>query len=224
MKLVHKKIDHKIDIKENIVNLLIIENKKFFREIASEILGQIDGLEGGFLLFDDIMELEINKNIVAISDVLRIDINNKSNVLKLQKDIEGIAMGEEFYLDSMAIQSQITTFLENIAVANHISPIYGHKITVSDLVKLAKVEYESNNSELLESVINYITIIARYGGIKLIVLFNLHMYFDNQEIEEIYKCSFYEKIGLLLIESIDVDNMLREHENKLIIDNDLCEI
>lgn len=77
MKLVHSEYDIKIELKENNVNLLVIENRKLMTELVYELYNQCNGLDGRFVLSNDMKELKIDKEASIVLEPFTINCNER---------------------------------------------------------------------------------------------------------------------------------------------------
>ena len=88
MRIVHKDISNPIIINENKINILVLENKKFFIDKINELINQINGDYGDYFLFDlNDEELLISKNCEILTDLFSLDFDSKkikSAILKLE--------------------------------------------------------------------------------------------------------------------------------------------
>ncbi len=68
MKLVHPEFNYQIEFKENIVDLIVIEDKKVFREYIGELYSQCMDLNdsGRFVLSNEEKEIKLSKKVEII--------------------------------------------------------------------------------------------------------------------------------------------------------------
>ena len=81
-------------------------------------------------------------------------------------------------------------------------------------------EYYYDNP--FDNIICLFDLISNFKLYKIIVLVNLKLFFNDEEIVEIYKSALQRNIKLLVIEYSE-ENYLLEYENKLYIDNEFDE-
>lgn len=77
MKLVYPDYTYQMNFIEGKVNVVVIENTSEFRHLIEEILMQIDGNDGRFVLSDNKEILKIPNNIQCIIDPFSLELNNK---------------------------------------------------------------------------------------------------------------------------------------------------
>lgn len=219
MKLVHSEYDIKIELKENIVNLLVIENREIMSELVGEIYNQCNGSEGRFTLSENLKELKFEKEASMVLEPFTINCNEKKVITKLYKEIEELAL-ENLYVESMDLYSCIIKYSNelcqmvpyNLTTRTHFTPL--------DIIKLSNIKIEEDDSTLFEKIINYLGVMSSICRIKLVIFVNLKTFLNHEEIDELYKYANYNKIHLFLIESIyHKDNIC---EKTIVIDKDKC--
>ena len=82
MRLVNSKYNLKIEFEENKSTELVVENKECMIDIVQNLLSQVDGIEGDFVLAAE-KEMKMEKDVLFIIDPFSIDFNNKKIITKL---------------------------------------------------------------------------------------------------------------------------------------------
>ena len=223
MKLVHPLLDKQILFDENIINVFVIENRKFLAEFIQEINNQINGFEGRFVLSDLGKELKVDKNIELIIDYFNIDLNNKKILTTLYKLMQEIALEEKFYIETIEIKNAILKYIYDIEEKIEFGIVNDEEFDITSIFKAVSVKLEIDELNFLEKLAEYIKLLNKIGKIKIFILINLKSFVSDEELSEIYKYIRYNKLNVLLIENIESYNSF-EVERVHIIDNDLCEI
>ena len=68
MKIVNFNFEHKLEFKENVFTTLVIENQKCFREYINELIYQIEGNDGNFVLSDNNSEIKMSEKVTIVTD------------------------------------------------------------------------------------------------------------------------------------------------------------
>lgn len=223
MKLVHPLLEKQILFDENNINVFVIENRKFMAEFIQEMNTQINGSEGRFVLSDSDKEIKIDKGVELIIDYFNIDFNSKKIITKLYKNMQEIALDEEFYIETIGIKNKILEYLYNIEEKIEFEITNDEEIDITSVFKAINVKFEINELNFTEKIVEYIKLLNNLGAIKVFLLINLKSFVSENEISEIYKYFIYNKINVLLIETVE-PNKKNDVENVYIIDKDLCEI
>ena len=219
MKLVHSEYDIKIELKENNVNLLVIENRKLMTELVYELYNQCNGLDGRFVLSNDMKELKIDKEASIVLEPFTINCNDRKVISKLYQELEELAL-ENLYAESMELYSNILKYSNELCQMVPYNLKIRSDLTPTDIIKLSNVKIEEDGGSLLEKLVNYLGVMCNICRIKLVIFVNIKTFLNNDELEELYKYANYNKIQLLMIESIYNNDIMCE--KTIVIDKDMC--
>lgn len=225
MKLVHPEFNYKIEFKENIVNLIVIEDKKFFREYIGELYSQCTELNdsGRFVLSNEEKEIKLSKKAEIILDFYSLDINNKKIITKVYNKLKEISTEEDMYVETGKINSEIIRYVDKIVDISDYPLEFSIDIDVVDLLKITNVKFLKDYTNELDKICDYISLINEITGKDIFILVNFRDFFNLDELKEFYKFISYKKIFLIMIEN-RVNDVCNEFENLFILDEDLCEI
>lgn len=222
MMLSHSVFDTPIVFEENKINVLVIENCDFLmRSIQDLKLQSEEDTEGEFVLSDgDDVGF---KNTVVITDMFSLDINSKKNLTKLYAYLSEFSRNETYFGKTLSVLSEIQSFVAEISEASDYN-LSASETDVRDLFKICDLKFAvDSNTEILEKLCSYISVLRDFLKTKLFVLVNLRQFVSENNITEFYKYTAYNKINVLLIESSCPEVRL-DCEKYKIIDKDLCEI
>ena len=224
MKIIHPIFQEPIVLEDDKVCVIQIENKRCYRELLCEIFYQSNHtLEGRFLVTEETKSFDLGKDVHIITDILSIDSNQRKIISKLYQRLEATAEENDFYLETQEVLSKIQKFISLLTDNETVALNFKEEVSLQDLFKIADVKIESENIRLLEKLLDYLGIVQEFLKPKCIIVMGLKQFFEKEELEEIYKFAVYQEIQLVLIENVkDVENY--EREEKVIIDEDLCEI
>lgn len=224
MKIIHPIFQEPIVLEDDKVCVIQIENKRCYRELLCEIFYQSNHtLEGRFLVTEEAKSFDLGKDVHIITDILSIDSNQRKIISKLYQRLEATAEENDFYLETQEVLSKIQKFISLLTDNETVALNFKEEVSLQDLFKIADVKIESENIRLLEKLLDYLGIVQEFLKPKCIIVMGLKQFFEKEELEEIYKFAIYQEIQLVLIENVrDVENY--EREEKVIIDEDLCEI
>lgn len=214
-----KGFDFNINLEENI-NVLVIENKEFYREICNSLLNEKTIRDGKILISNDTELLIPDKYIFTFYDYYSWDIN-KYCISKIYKKINEYAQ-LEYDENTNIIKSKIENYIYDIIEPYQEFLEIEKEIDVLDILKSYGVRIKQFNQLCLDKIINYINIIYEIFGINIFFFINLKDNFTNEEILELYKYIMYNNIKIVLVQNIKTKALY--NENIFIIDEDLCEI
>lgn len=98
---------------------------------------------------------------------------------------------------------------------------YEPNLDIVGMLKLLNVRLSIDSSNQLSYLFYYLKLRKRLYSIDLFVIANLKAYFTETELNLFIRDALYEKINLIILENIETPIYL-DHEQKLILDKDLC--
>ncbi len=221
MKLVEREYGIEVDIKENIVSIIVLEDVKLRLPLINELFSQTFGKEGNWLLFENDKSFDLGKKVELILEPLTLTLNNKKVKTKLYQDIKTIAQ-DYCFSQGLEVHSQICNYLENMLDKLPYPIKYDEDWDVSEILKAYNVELVEEYDNIFEKLYNYIKLVNTVCGTEIFVMVNIKQYLTDDQITELYKMAAYGKIQLVLIE-FSINNK-RDCEELYILDNDDCVI
>lgn len=221
MKLVEREYGIEVDIKENIVAIIVLEDVKLRLPLINELFSQTSGKEGNWLLFENDKSFDLGKKVELILEPLTLTLNNKKVKTKLYQDIKTIAQ-DYCFSQGLEVHSQICNYLENMLDKLPYPVKYDEDWDVSEILKAYNVELVEEYDNIFEKLYNYIKLVNTVCGTDIFIMVNIKQYLTDEQITELYKMAAYGKIQLVLIEFST--NNKRDCEELYILDNDDCVI
>lgn len=221
MKFVEREYGIEVDIKENIVSIIVLEDVKLRLPLINELFSQTFGKEGNWLLFENDKSFDLGKKVELILEPLTLTLNNKKVKTKLYQDIKTIAQ-DYCFSQGLEVHSQICNYLENMLDKLPYPIKYDEDWDVSEILKAYNVELVEEYDNIFEKLYNYIKLVNTVCGTEIFVMVNIKQYLTDDQITELYKMAAYGKIQLVLIE-FSINNK-RDCEELYILDNDDCVI
>lgn len=219
MKLVEREYGIEVDIKENIVSIIVLEDVKLRLPLINELFSQTSGKEGNWLLFENDKSFDLGKKVELILEPLTLTLNNKKVKTKLYQDIKTIAQ-DYCFSQGLEVHSQICNYLENMLDKLPYPVKYDEDWDVSEILKAYNVELVEEYDNIYEKLYNYIKLVNTVCGTDIFIMVNIKQYLTDDQITELYKMAAYGKIQLVLIE-FSINN-IRDCEELYILDNDDC--
>lgn len=224
MKMVHRYIEKQINFIEGKVNVLIIENKKMFAELAGELMGQCRGENGRFVLSvgDEIVDLQ--KNADMLVDILNIELNARGSAAKLIAQLKEAANGESMLLRTKETESLLISYLDELADDLALPVMFNDAVDAGGLFKLFDFRLDDSGlTTITEKLLAYMRAMTSLLNKKLFIIVNLKTFVDDKELREFYTALCYDKMPLLLLEN-SASASPADCENIILIDSDMCEV
>lgn len=218
MKLVNSKYNLSMEWEENKSTTLIVENKDNMLNIINNLINQLSGQEGDFVLSDEV-KVKWEKQVDFVLEPFTINFNNKKILSKLYEQMFDVSKDE--IEDYNSINNVIINAIDKVTQrVEYNNIVYNLDFDWKNIYKLYDVKIGEDYDNLSEKIEEYIKIIADVLHIKLVIFLNLKEYLSKIELENIQQICFYKKINLLLLESEEREKI--ENEKTFIIDKDRC--
>ena len=218
MKLVNSKYNLSMEWEENKSTTLIVENKDNMLNIINNLINQLSGQEGDFVLSDEV-KVKWEKQADFVLEPFTINFNNKKILSKMYEQMFDVSKDE--IEDYNSINNVIINAIDKVTQrVEYNNIVYNLDFDWKNIYKLYDVKIGEDYDNLSEKIEEYIKIIADVLHIKLVIFLNLKEYLSKIELENIQQICFYKKINLLLLESEEREKI--ENEKTFIIDKDRC--
>lgn len=220
MKLVERELGLEIELKENVVPVIVLENVALRLPMIEELYSQVMGKEGNWLLAENEKSYELAKKMEIILEPFSLEINSKKVKAKLYQDIKKIAL-DSCFSQGLEVHARICSYLENLLEKIPYPVKYEEEWNIIELLKAYGVELAEECDNICEKLFNYIKLISQVCEITIFITVNLKLYLTKEQILELYKLAMYNKIQLVLIEFNMFDEKF-DCEETYIIDKDGC--
>lgn len=213
-----------IDFNDQDNTILVIKRHRFYAHILN-LLSSIlyDKNKSTELLIVD-GEKNITTNVLLITDLYKIDFNDKNLLKEIYAQIsKSITSDEEKCLRYQRLVDDLSAMLEDELKDYNLEFDYKNDLTIENYLKAVSLKISRKAEEkLYDRLMNYVELVTELVKKPVLVLYNCLDYLDDEELMELIKYKNYKHLHLLFIENSD-----REVESitfrKYIIDEDLCE-
>lgn len=219
MKIVNTLYGLEFDLIENQILVLSIENHVAYSNILGTLWKQYKGEDGDFILSDGSKELKLAQKIECIYNIISINTNDKKIITKLYQELT-FQNDNLLQEESILFKQELISYFDKVISTVPYNLKYNFDTDLSSLMKSISVEIDDDADSLLEKMIQYIKLMNQICGVEIFVIPNLKAYFSTEEIIQLYEFAIYNKIYLIVIESIQSPHI--EREKGWIIDEDLC--
>ena len=220
MKIVHPKINSRIEISDQQINVLVIETPDFLYELLTDIKRQMNNFEGDTVLYVHEEPVSFHKYVELITDPLSIEMNNRTIVKRVLTAMEKCGQDDVYYERTQKLMAEIEAYINDLSL-NFDTDIECHEISLQQILKAAELTVADEYSRLVDRVYAYMELIREFEGDKLFIFVNLSSYIGREQLQEFANTVIGHSFQVLLIDSHDFERL--EKENRLIVDCDLCE-
>lgn len=208
-----------IYLKENKIDVLVIENQQLFTQFLEKLMQKEDD---DFILFSEKgKRLSVHKYIEIVHSPFLIDLNSKRMLGHLHKELKEVSE-EYFFSEKEQINSAIISYMDKLVLKVPYPILFHLGLDVIDLYKMYDVRMDFENLELMEKIIYYIQLEKMLCNTKVLIFVNLKAFLNMEQLQEVYKVAFYNKVQILLLEFAERGVLLEE--KYCIIDKDKCVI
>lgn len=219
MKLINTMFDLEIEMNENEVCILSVESPVAYRKVLNDIWSQCNGYEGSFILSENNKELKIQKNVGYIYDPFAINLNDKKILSKLYQELS--AQSEEMLQeDSILLRKMLIGYFDKLINTVPYDIIYKFDFEMLALIKALEIQIDTTEEKFIEKITQYMRVMQQLCGVNIFICLNLKYYFTEEELKLLYESVYYNKIHLIIIESIHTPHV--HGEKCWILDKDLC--
>jgi CRISPR-associated protein Csn2 len=215
-------MDSHLHIGEGMIPVLVIENQKHFYECLSELKLQTEGLEGRFVLSEDLKILPLNRYAEFIDSFINFEMNKKTLITKLYNRLSLYAVDEEHCIKTRDLVFMITEYVSELLLDFEGEFEVDRNFDLNAIFKGLGIKFTDDYNTLSEKLLGYMLLIREFETDKCFVFVNLKSYLDDAELNEFYKTVIGHGMNVLLVESSARE--FNENECTVIIDKDLCEI
>lgn len=220
MKLVYKNMGHILQFKAGYVNELVVENKKMFFEMVSNISVQSEGLHGDFILSIKDKPVEFCKYADVTLQFAPFDVNRKPLLSKLCSAMENKALHAENYMKTCELLRDIEAYIHHLSEDFNFE-INCQRMSIGPIIKALSPEIECKDKDTLEKIFDYMELIRELDRDRLFIMVNMRSYFSDEEMNRFIESVCLHDFKVLLLESTAFAFL--ENTKRYTIDDDLCE-
>lgn len=217
--LKHYNWNHQIDFEDGSITHLFIENPVTLRKYIAELIQQIKGEEGDFVLSKDTKEIPISKNLAIIPDIVNIILEEKKINTQINKDLLHVSQSSSHQQASFTIISAIEKYAETL-LEDCCYSIDFEDIDESKIIKMLNFHITTDFEDTASTLLEYLNTTHDILNISNFVILNASTYFSKEELTILEAEITSEKHNILFIDRFNHYDL----KNSIIIDSDNCEL
>lgn len=223
MKLNFFSLENGIDFSKNNVWRMFIYNQGMFVNTINNLNNLCGGVESDekISLYKDDNIIRWDKEVAFIVNPWSIEEYEKSLQTSLHKYIEREVIQLDRLSDFQEKINEINNILSDTISEINLDIIYKN-IMVADYLKAIGLKANMCVGNAYDNIINFVNAMSYVNNYILIILVNSNIYFNKNELIEIFKQVRYNEVNILTIDMCGFEEKL-EDESIILIDEDFCE-
>lgn len=219
MRLAHPELDTVLTLEGEHVTSLVIENRRFFRELLQDIAGQTDGLDGKTVLSVDDKPIPFAKHAELIGSPLNFSVNQKGLLSKIVSALEKDAVRGDHYEETCMLLQSVEQYVFSLT-QDFTADIICGKLNMGTILKGIGLSVNESD-DTLERFLDYMELVREFERDKLFIFVGLRSFFTDEELSPFLETALARECRLLLIDGQACT--LLPQEQRLTVDEDLCE-
>lgn len=220
MKIVFPEIHNTFDTDQGVVNGLVIEEPRLFRDILTDIQEQLEGRSGDTFLSENDKEIPIAKNVEVLSQFIPFVISKRNLTGKVVTKLEEIAL-QDNHSTTMEMMAILESYLVNLAF-DLPGDIEFSKVSIGAILKAVGATFCEDYNSLAEKLIDYMELVKEYDHCKLFIFVNLRGYLSEQEAQLFFDTIRSHQYHVVMIDNHE--STILNGEKRYLIDQSCCEI
>ncbi len=220
MKLIYNDMGHILRFGNGYVNELVVENRKLFFDMVSNITLQADGAHGNFVLSISDKPVEFSRYADVTIQFAPFQINRKSLLTKLCVALEQKALHAENYVKTGELIGEIERYILYLSDEFPFQ-IDCQKLAIGPVIKAIAPEIEESEKSAIEKIFEYMELVRELDRDRLFIMINMRTYFSDDEMDRFVESACLHDFKLLLLESSSLS--ILKNTKRYTIDDDLCE-
>lgn len=220
MKLVIPRYGISITLPENQVSILTVENPEAYAWIVGDLWRQCNGQAGEIILSEIDEPFKISSKMELIFNPYGINCNERKVLSKLYSEIQTYCH-ESFEEKFMQINSEAISLLEKLFTMVSYPMTIQYEMNFEGLLKLFDAKIDIEKVDIATYMLEYMKIKKKILKVDVFVIINLKQFLSDEELMELYKSLWYEKIFLVILEGVETRPCI-SGEKRILLDYDLC--
>lgn len=199
-------------------NVLVLESSKMYREVIRNLQTAIEEDNDNWVFSDNDSICKKNKIIHLVYSPFLLNFEERKIQRNIIDELYKVAIDEQHYTQTQKLLSELEAYLLELDLTTECNA----KVNIADFQNILKIAVSGVDisEEFVERMDEYIKILSRLIGYKVIIFVGIQDYFLEEEWRNIEKIASYENIYLLCIEK----NKHFTKQNEVIIDSDGCRV
>ena len=221
MRIISPSLPMGIEAGSDRVTTIVVENQRLFLRLIRELYEATQNNSSPIVFSIDNEIQKTTQWIELITSFVPFDLNEKRIIAKITSILESYAMDEKNYYETMELFGRVESYLISLSEDFPCNIDFKGIDTVS-LIKACGPSVIDDSVSDAERVFQYINVIRDLFGEKLFVFVNMRSFFSDSDMELFFENIVTHNFFVLLIDGREYAKI--NHEERIVVDSDLCVI
>lgn len=223
--LTHPLFEEPIELTNEYLTQIVIEGKDHLYSFLINLNKQVNKneyVDNVLKLYADEKELRIANEILFISSIIDIDINDKKIKSDLVKRVLKEAVHNDINDEQNLVNKSINLLLQRLFSDYYLNITWNEEFSITEILKISDVSIKETSDKLLERIITLIKVYIEIFKIEIFIFYDMFKLLQAEDIDELAKYCRYNKIFV-----VDISPFYLKKTGTIInhiIDTDLCYI
>lgn len=194
---------------------------QLFNKLVNEFynLSNINNSSDQMILYEGEKEIPFYKNAFFVSNFFEYHINSKQILTKIFNLLEeNININFELKTKFQNKANEIMLVFHEALKDINIDFTWEEDVSINEFAKVIGLKIDTSDTDsIFQKLLSFIDVISELRLYKLIIFPNIKLFFEENELEEIFKYTLYRGIKILCLDSFEYKKLFA-NENKIIID------
>lgn len=221
MKIAYEDFLTVIETSAQRITSLVIEDAKTLYQFLDSMKKAVEGFDSGIIISKNETPVNIQKNVILITDFVGFGINQKYLQTKVISLLDELSVNERFYQDSQKFISGLEEYILGMSM-DLPCEIYFEKLSMQNILKSVGVSILDDYDTLEQRILAYMDLVRELDGEKLFVFANSRCMIPEKSFNLMAEDALSKEHEILFIDNREYP--MTGKEQRIIIDEDLCEI
>lgn len=220
MRLIFRGVEHVLRFEGGYVNELVVEHRRLFFDMVQDLLQQMEGDDGRFVLSLSDRPVELCKHADVTLQFTPFPINRKPLLTKLYATLEQRALLPENYQRTSVLLADLERYVLQLGEELPFD-LDSRRLAIGPVLRAVAPELSEGDLGALERIFAYMALVRELDHDRLFVMVNMRTYFSDEDMASFVESVCLHDFRVLLLESVSFP-ALRD-VRRYTVDADLCE-
>lgn len=221
MKIAYDKMSTILEIPSDCAVGMIVENQRFLQRFLLDMRNTLEGNDSGFIFSKQDRIVAAPKIVDLVTDFIFLQLGKRTIMNKVISNLEQTALSGRFYQETQKLLGDIENFVTELTLDVPCDFVC-EKQNIQGLLKGIGLSILDKYDSLEERILVYMDLVREYEKKELFVFYNLRGLISYDSLNLMVNTALEREHHILLVDCAEYPKLTRE--DRLIVDQDLCEI